>query len=223
MMSGAATEEPALQRPIPDHSTWTLLREVFLRVKEKSDDPRDLDLVKTITTAVAANDNGFRVPIEIRRSAGKGRGVFATGAIPKGTTVMSDTPTGYFFNEREWRAFLSQLPRDLACDVVIWAWVADYNENDDGTRAVGLDLGEGSLMNHGSAKTRHDGSVVDAGDGSADNNLIYNTDSWDLLAARDILPGEELLCDYCDFHDYEHELHWYTESCKEYTFSAETK
>eukprot|EP00584_Thalassiosira_punctigera_P011091 CAMPEP_0172528686 /NCGR_PEP_ID=MMETSP1067-20121228/3001_1 /TAXON_ID=265564 ORGANISM="Thalassiosira punctigera, Strain Tpunct2005C2" /NCGR_SAMPLE_ID=MMETSP1067 /ASSEMBLY_ACC=CAM_ASM_000444 /LENGTH=251 /DNA_ID=CAMNT_0013312643 /DNA_START=23 /DNA_END=778 /DNA_ORIENTATION=+ len=200
------------ERPIPDESTWKLLRDTFVKVKaELSDDLEDVAWAKSL---LGGPGNEFNVSVRVQSSPGKGRGVFAAEKIPEGTVVVKeeDSLSRYFYAETEWNAFLERLPRDLACDCAVWAWVCSYETEKGPGEAVGLDFSEGSLLNHGSA------------DCAEKNNLIYGdtSKSWDMIAARDIEEGGELLTDYGDFHDINHKLQWYTDACKKYAFTPKS-
>jgi len=204
-------------RPGPDEATWKLIRETYRKVKEDCLDDWDIALLK----AFDAGTSAFHVPIEVRQSPGKGRGVFVTQLIPKGTAICEDQ-SGHFTTESQWREFLSLLPRDLAYDAVSWAYVEKYQ----GKSAVWLDLYEGSLMNHGSDNRSSMLSKLCAScfkkskkeDLSEEANLedLYHDGKWHMHASRDIQPDEELLCDYDNFHDYDHKLKWYDDTWEEY-------
>lgn len=182
-------EEKDSVRPIPDEAMWRKLYEAYKAVK-KDTDKDDVALFQKMD----ARDNGFKVPIEIRQSPGKGRGVFFTGFVPKGTMICEDR-SGKFYTEAQWREFLRLLPHHMAQDCCLWAYVEK-----DGV--VYLDFSEAALFNHGNdldwweslcpcSKKEQEANVVEK---EMDGTHCY-------LASRDIQADEELLCDYDSFHD----------------------
>ena len=62
------------------------------------------------------------VPAEIGDAFEKGRGVFATEPIPKGTLVtnLDNDHVGIFKEGHSWRKFAVSLPREMACDFIEW-------------------------------------------------------------------------------------------------------
>ena len=192
-------------RPIPDEATWKLIRETYRKVKQDSLDDWDNDILE----AFAAGSTAFYVPFEVRQTEGKGRGLFATQRILKGACVREDR-SGHFVSESQWREFLASLPHDLAADAVSWAYVEEY----EGKQAVCLDLDEGSLMNHG--EDLRACCLFKQKEGTANLEEREHGGKWHLHASRDIQPDEELLCDYDDFHDYDHKVTWFDETWEEY-------
>jgi hypothetical protein len=196
-------------RPIPDASTFTSIREAYLQAKADSDDPHDVLLRK----ALDRNHSGAIASLEIREAQGKGRGLYVTKLAPKGSAIYNANLHGIFSKESEWRTFLSLLPENLVYDVVIWSYVLDWG---DDMEVAALDLDEGSLMNHGGGPMMEFGvSVIN--DKGKPANLVCesNGEIWQYKAVEDIQANEELLCDYDGFHEDDHSLDWYRESCKE--------
>lgn len=188
-------------RPIPDEETWRMIHEAYKTVKGTTD-PDDEFLYQ----AIDAKDNGFKIPFKVRQSPGKGRGIFCTEFVPKGVCVCQDR-SGRFYTEKQWREFLSLLPHDLAKDCVDWA----YCEEHKGVKAVHLDLCEAALTNHGKPQHSRWAKLRCFSKSGERANLKEKLidDKWCYVAARDLEAGEELLCDYEDFHDYDDPLPWF--------------
>ena len=167
-------------RPVHATSTWVLLRGVYYGIVG----PKHATIEYT---EVPADGNGFLVPVEVKHVPGKGRAVMAAEDIPEGTKIWDTTFTARFPSPVYFRRYLSTLPRDLACDVMIWAYVEDYAWDDDDEDNViptlSVDLDEGTLLNTESPGT---GEMKNMGN-----------DDW--RATRLILKGEELLVNYKDF------------------------
>mmetsp|Transcript_37908 Transcript_37908/g.77356 ORF Transcript_37908/g.77356 Transcript_37908/m.77356 type:complete len:211 (-) Transcript_37908:252-884(-) len=179
--------ELELPRPIWNQSTWDFLQNTY----------RD-SVEEEWSSIPPGPEDSFQVPYEVRQSNGKGRGIYAREKVNKGQLVWLPTETAIFFadQEEEFRYFLSELPYDLACDVIQWAYV--FQEEDD-VFACGVDLGNGSFMNHGKAKD--------------DMNVVSREDGG-MVASRDIEVGEEILADYTSFHEIG-QLSWFDYLAKE--------
>lgn len=185
--------------PIPDANTWSLMRSVYKEVKGNSD-PCDKDLWK----AVAANPNGLTVPYAVKQTRHKGRGLFCVEDIPKGTVVCNGL-SGRFQTEDQWRRFLGLLPPELAKDSVDWALVDEDSDSEE--EMVYIDFCDVVFLNHGGMK-----------EGKANvKSKDFRDGGWGMVATRDIVAGEELLCDYsqCGL-GYDHSLEWYHKIHQEY-------
>jgi hypothetical protein len=171
-------------RPIHPKSTWTLLRGVYYGIVGPQQSTIDY-------LEVPPDGHGFFVPIRVEHIPGKGRAVIAAEDIPKGTKVWDSTYTARFPSPVYFRRFLSSLPTDLACDVMIWAYAEDHawNGDDDERPTISVDLDEGTLLN-----------TVDNANGHE-----KNVDNDNYETTRLIRNGEELLVDYKDF---EKEFSW---------------
>ena len=194
---------------ILDEVAWKTLIRAYQLVKEDTTNPEDR---RTLETLASGERRGFLIPFEVRMSKERGRGVFSTAFIKNGTQVW-DGLFAYFRHEREWRQFLSTLPVPLARDVCAWAYVME-DEEDESRHIVGLDLGEGSLLNH---------AITFTGNNYEEDTDYANIEERAdrLYATRDIYPGEELLCDYLKFDIQEHTLPWYEDSRLEYGISED--
>jgi hypothetical protein len=163
--------------PIHNASTWERLRQAYVLAKASSPDP--LWDTPHRVSLYKSGKGGFHAPVEIKFSEGKGRGVFAVSAIPKGTLIWDDEQTGRFSTRTSWRDFLEYLDESLACEVLQWTYPMDDNTQ-------GIDLGPGSLMNTGYDNGKNTGPLDHA-------NVLT------MFALTDIMPGQEILCSYEDF------------------------
>jgi len=192
------------RRPIPSRRMWVFLRGLYFgivgpqqstidvsldddRTKETSQNPPE-------TTTTSIDGNSFLVPIKVEYVPGKGRAVIAVEDIPQGTQVCNGAWVARFLSPMYFRRFLSSLPRDLACDVMIWSFVEDHvwededdDSDEDGRPTLSVDLDEAAFMNKAS---RDEGS---------------NIENENCIASRMIFKGEELLLDYSEF---EKEFSW---------------
>jgi len=148
------------------------------------------------------------VPIRIGDAgAKKGRGVFATEPIRKGTLVgnMDNGSTGIFKVGHSWREFAVSLPRETACNFIEWSWVQTVppiDAMDDDIRnglTIFIAFDESNLMN----AADWDGVEANVRCGSPPK---HDDDEWcpcrfHYYAVRDIAAGEELLINYGDFED----------------------
>lgn len=191
--------------PIPNATDFAVLRDAYFAAKKPLFlNDHDLKLNKSFSQSL----NGALVPFEIRQTE-HGRGIVTLQDISQGDVVWDDQFYGRFFSEQQWDSFLDRLEPRLQADVMLWAWMSkDDDQDDDDNYYVGLDLEESSLMNHG-------GTPIDTSEESLKevrpNNLhLQEGDSVSfLIATRDILAGEELLCDYTEFHDPNHDIVWF--------------
>jgi hypothetical protein len=133
------------------------------------------------------SEGGMVVPFEVQDDPAKGRGLYATKDIKKGTRVWTSAHFHYFNSEEDFLEFLKYLPHNLQCEIILWTYpVADT------TSQVAIPFDEGVYMN-------------DGGPGSSRNNI----ESYTTTAIYDIKAGEELLQDYTDFIDLDHEVAWF--------------
>jgi len=117
---------------------------------------------------------GMQIPFYIRDDGPRGRSLYAAVDIPKGTQVWKPKNTASFDTRDQFVSFLTRLPHDLQCDILLWAYVAKDYEH------VEVVLDEASFVNHG------------------DSPELLNLDTKD-YTTRDIKAGEELLEDYTKF------------------------
>ena len=137
-----------------------------------------------------ASAEAIYVGLEVRQAEGKGRGLFATSRIERGTRWRdSYTKTAIFYDPDHYRRFILGLEVGMACDALQWA----YTEEDDDERPrVAVDLDEATMCNDGG---NEEGNVGCDADDPAMDCKRYN------YALRDIEVGEEILCIYSQFAD----------------------
>jgi hypothetical protein len=148
------------------------------------------------------------VPIRIGDAGPtKGRGVFATSPIPKGTLIVNldNGSTGVFKVGHSWREFAVSLPREVACNFIEWSWVQTLpppSEIDDDIRnglSIFIAFDESSLMNNAD----WDGVEPNIRCGSPPKHEggDWGPCRFHYYASRDIAAGEELLLYYGDFEE----------------------
>ena len=195
------------ERPIHDQKTWQYLRQTYHGIVggEKS----------TIGPPSRAY-NGFAVPYFVDQSPGRGRGLFAATDIPKGSLIWTASRTAEFEDAETYRKFLLTIPADLACDVMMWAYVsygsetdgenklhdeedeeeeAEDEEEDEGEEfslKIMVDLDESSFCNDGGKKRNMDWDEEAA-------SLYPDNSDWRTFAVDDVKKGDELLCNYSGF------------------------
>jgi hypothetical protein len=172
-------------RPIPDESDWRLLSRAHADVVG-SEEPTPT--------------GKFYVPYEVRLSEGKGRGVFATEAIKKGTRVLDDDKAAVFEDPESYNKFLKSIPRHLACDVLKWAW-PDYRiipNSNDKKAVVRLDMDESAMINNSRSKERTNIGTGCLG-GGCNNNKYVVDENKSVVTLKDMEAGEEFLMRYGEF------------------------
>jgi len=160
---------------IPNQETWMLLRRAYCEAIE--DDEWKPDEWK---------EDGIKVPYEIRMDPVRGRGVFVTENVEKGTRIYESKQTVEFEKREQLVEFLEVLPWEYQCDVLLWAY--PYQGN---AAVASVDLDAGSFVNH------------------ADSEEEINM-SKDGYATRDIREGEIILMDYSEFIAY-NSVPWFDE------------
>jgi hypothetical protein len=215
-------------------STWMYLRGVFDAVTKTSlDAEAERELQDTASRhsderhwrrmeweVSTRSRGGFQVPIEVRNSPGKGRGVFAASDIPSGSTVWITANEGRIYDGNTYRRFLSALPHaDLRCDAMMFTYLSeeraahameeedDDEDDEDGIVSVILvNMDEAALMNADWESSNSSGdNETDSGPSDEVNVEPLEDDDEEedspmrFIAARDIRRGEELICDYPDY------------------------
>lgn len=150
---------------IPNQETWMLLRRAYCEAMGDEEwDPEEW------------KKDGMKVPNEIRMDPVRGRGVFVTKNIAKGTRVYVAKQTVEFEKREQLVTFLEALPWEYQCDVLLWAYPVEEGE-------AWVDLDAGSFINH--ADTEEEINMSKGG-----------------YATRDIRKGEALLMNYSEFITY---------------------
>mmetsp|Transcript_32079 Transcript_32079/g.69258 ORF Transcript_32079/g.69258 Transcript_32079/m.69258 type:complete len:393 (-) Transcript_32079:328-1506(-) len=138
---------------------------------------------------------------------GKGRGMFATQPISKGTLVINldNGSTGFWKLGHSWREFAVALPREAACNFIEWSWVQTMLPEDENDRDVrnGLTIfigfDESNLLN--AADWDEVEANVRCGRPPEREGGERGPCRFHYYAARDIAAGEELLTDYGEFEN----------------------
>lgn len=197
------------ERPIHDQKTWQYLRQTYH------------DIVGAEKSTIGPPNrafNGFAVPYYVDQSPGRGRGLFAARDIPKGSLIWTASRTAEFEDAETYRNFLLTIPADLACDVMMWAYVSYGSETDgksehyvegegeeeesgdgdvedeeeESSLKIMLDLDEGSFCNDGGKRRNMDWDQEAA-------SLYPDNSDLRTFAVEDVKKGDELLCNYSGF------------------------
>ncbi|EJK48525.1 hypothetical protein THAOC_32666 [Thalassiosira oceanica] len=122
-------------RPIPTSALFA--ESIRLHNSIVTDESQHLD----------ASAEGIHVGLEVRQADNKGRGLFATSRIDRGTRWRDAyTKTAIFYDPDHYRKFIFELEVDTACDVLQWS----YGYKDDNARpAMAVDLDEATMCNDG--------------------------------------------------------------------------
>jgi hypothetical protein len=217
--------------PIPTASTFAAIRDAYFAAKAAdSPDPHD-DKLRTALQKSPSGSAAVGVALEIRPSR-FGRGLFTTQALAQGQPLYESTRYGLFRSEAQWRRFLEGLPSDeLRYDIHLWSYVPTWDES-----LVAVDLDEGSLMNHGVLTTTSKTSTTDSAESSSSSstdgvnslcpdcsaNVRYCGETYCYVATRDLEAGEEILCDYSTFLEFQHSLTWYNETWDKFVVQKES-
>ncbi|KAL7497092.1 hypothetical protein ACHAWT_007452 [Skeletonema menzelii] len=147
--------------------------------------------------------------VEIKDAGKKGKGIFATERIKKGSLVMSLNAgnVGVFKEGVTWRKFVATLPRETACNFIEWCWIQEImpeTENESDIR-TGLTIfcafDESNLMNTAGWEDGEEANIR-CGDYSIENEEErWGPCRFDYYATKDIEAGEELLMNYSEFED----------------------
>ncbi len=167
-----------------------------------------------VSDAGASNGSGMCIPVSVRMTEDKGRGVFAEAAVPAGATVWRHL-SGQFevLDEAGLSRLLASGTREDAVDVL--THIVSMEEF-PGFMVRYFD--EGALINHGDTPNvirkhsagNYQGPTLTA---VPDVSTALTSAHFDLVAASDLRAGDELLMDYNiepDDPDY------YEQACRDY-------
>lgn len=173
------TKFDGIELPAPSPEHYRTMQRAYLQSKKTDKDPLwDGPRMENYKHG----NGGMKIPFEVRQSPGKGRGLFATTIVPKGTIVFRNDLTGRFRSAREWYEFLYRLPELVACDVLTWVYPAE-EDPESGQSPIEIDLNAGGLMNSG-------------------DTLKYKDDdpkTGVIIASRNLKPGDQLEIRYSSF------------------------
>ncbi|KAL7480235.1 hypothetical protein ACHAW6_013589 [Cyclotella cf. meneghiniana] len=166
----------------------------------------------------------FRVPVFVGDAGHKGRGIFASESISKGSLVLSiDVDNvGIFKDPMEWRRYTYTLGKndaETACSFMEWCWVQhvpkQQGEQDDIRHGwtVFIAFDESGLVNNAEWGAEEENircgtpphSIADESTYTSDGDH-FDKERWGpcgyhYYATRDISAGEELLIKYSEFED----------------------
>ena len=155
---------------------------------------------------------GMCIPCSVRETADKGLGVFTESAVRQGARVWRHVPGLYeALDEAGLARLLAQASREDAVDLLVHIVTA---EAFPGYMVRHLD--EGALINHGDLPNvmrragRADISPVAS---TLDVSKALLDSRFDLVAARDLAAGDELLMDYNAEPD---DPEYFEEACRRY-------
>jgi len=149
-----------------DDATWKFLQDTYRQTMNNPMDVRRLSKDRL---------SGMEIPYKVQDDPTYGRGVYATAELPKGTTVWTSQQNARFTSKEQFLAFLSKLPYNLQCEILLWAYPMGPNAY--------VELDDGSFINH----AVHERDI----------NLSGNA-----VTKRTIRPGEQLLMNYNSFITY---------------------
>ncbi|CAB9502756.1 expressed unknown protein [Seminavis robusta] len=159
----------------------------------------------------------FTASLEIQNSLAKGRGLFATAVIPKGTQIWDSRYRAVFPNECVGRLFLNALTDEQKCDALFWGYINDFYGNGiqymldlDGHGYINHDGDDPNAIHHFEHELDTDRYMVSAWSwmGGPFRAVLPDTiwkarnipGAYGLYAKRDIQPGEEITYDYQEIY-----------------------
>ena len=195
-----------MDRPVPKDEAWDRLRKTYNAIVGK--DISSLPL--NDSSRRGRSLGGFQVSVEARVTNDRGRGVFATEPISKGSLVWSTEYTATFPNPTSYRQFLFALSPDLACECIPWSYIqkrnlsngkGNVNEGEE-VFQISLDLDIGALINGGMPNDEFKEEAIDeyANVGCVETGMEGGYREK-YSAFRDIDAKEEIQVDYGEFAD----------------------
>jgi hypothetical protein len=182
---------------------------------------RNLRLREMAVSQVSWNEQmsrkvGFQVPVEVRHTDGRGRGVFALEAIPEESLVSVGGDEARFLEAELYRTFVELVPAELQCDIIQFSYLdqeiidgeeldvilvalndeaflnADWTDNGSEANVIGVEYygdDEENVDEEAAARRRTGDSATSSHEG---RRIEY-------VGRRDIAAGEELLLKYHNF------------------------
>ncbi|KAL7522437.1 hypothetical protein ACHAWX_007106 [Stephanocyclus meneghinianus] len=163
------------------------------------------------------------VPSEIGDAGpDKGRGVFVTEFVPKGTLVINtdSDAIAIFKDGHTWRKFVATLPPYTGCNVIEWSWAQEIHpiDKDDVDIRNGLSIftawDESNLLNNADWEDSEEEPNVKCGTPPEgwlehDKNGVHGGEQlpwgpcrYHYYAIKDLEVGEEILMAYGEFEDF---------------------
>lgn len=164
--------------------------------------------------------DGWHVPVEVRTSPGKGRGVFLLEPVSKGQVLWDNRYTARFPDECSLRKFFAIVGEEASCNTITWGYVNDFYGQG---LQFQLDLDKSAFLNEAVSAAQAN-SVnrfpKDLSDKQPEFVLSPNTffqqrrtpGAFHLYAKDDLEAGTELLFEYSDVHIYA-SLWWFERLC----------
>lgn len=161
---------------IPDEAVFETLRGAY-------------ETIAGSRSTITSRDKSFLVPVEIRLSDGKGRGVFTKQDLKKGQPVYDFRgKLGKFSKRSDWRKYVElvyQRDKRLVCDALHWSYaIEDPGDSDYLINLAEFD--EAALTNTDPFPNIGCDEDIHTKEFCFENGY----------ALRDIAAGEELLCNY---------------------------
>ncbi len=173
-------------RPVHNESTWMLLRGTYIAT---------VGVESSTITFPPSYHSGFRVPFYVDQHPEAGRGVFASEPIKRGQLIWTSlAQSARFKTGGEYRHFLSSLPGDLVCDLIIWCYPMYEDLKDHDSARIACDLDEGSFINHSYIKSEYNFGCDKKAAKNHEGGCTFN-----FFAKRDIKAGEEIRANYNEF------------------------
>jgi hypothetical protein len=204
---------------IPDATYWDTLRAAYFKAKQQQELEQEKEAEQKdehdewLEKCLKASYTGALIEYEVRWSD-YGRGLFAAQPVQAGAPVWRCEHSGLFQTGQQWRYFLALLPPHMQRDCVDWFYVEDG--------LVYMPLDPAAMINHGGPVllqeegfeahlTRMDNvECIKIAPNAEDDEHARDEkkkvedveEEWKFFAKCDILPGDELLCDYSSINDY---------------------
>lgn len=162
---------------------------------------------------------GMCIPNSVRQTPDKGRGVFAEADIPAGTRIWRHVPGQYEVFDQ---AILEQRLAGSSHDDAVYLLTHIVSMDEFPGFMVNV-LDEGALINHADQPNvirKCSADEYQGGPATSPSAVAeaLQSDHFDLVAARDITRGEELLMDYNDEPD---DPDYYEAACERYAIDWE--
>mmetsp|Transcript_10360 Transcript_10360/g.11831 ORF Transcript_10360/g.11831 Transcript_10360/m.11831 type:complete len:261 (-) Transcript_10360:245-1027(-) len=189
-----------IEQEIPDIAYWTNLRDAYAKVMTTE--------YSTIDWQLSSKNNsdelltGLLVPFEVKMIDEKGRGVYATQFIAKGSPIWIPKYQAVFEHDEQedFEDFLSMVTWKQACDLLQWCYGYEDDDDDDDENYE-EDDNEEEVTNVGVACVLDEGSLFNHGEEEANVGYFLSWELDDMIALRDIQAGEELIQDYDTFDE----------------------
>lgn len=161
-----------------------------------------------------SSENVMVVPSEIGDAGSdKGRGVFVTEKVPKGSLVINtdSDSIGIFKDGHTWRKYVATLPAYTACNVIEWSWIQDFALDDKNDVRNGLTImtawDESNLLNNADWEDSEEDPNVRCGTPPKGWPEEEGNDQWGpclfhYYAIQDIEAGDEILMAYSEFENF---------------------